>query len=447
MEKNFSLEEIVWAKIGGYPWWPGYIKSIELDKVYEIVFFGDFSRAFLNEKKMQKFEDIKKDRGEKKKLNDAYNIALKVKNGETSIQEEIQKYENNKNFRMKMAKTNYKKKKIKKISIKKKDKELNLKRRYSKNLDSDKNLDLQDIKLSKKRVKSMMLTSKNNLIPNIPINNKKKEILKNLNKELEDIYRTIKRDNSKVEDIEPKISNFLLDILKIDESTIYCSNLGLTFLALQKTVSEKEKEEEKYKKLAKIIKVGKNLITDRLLNGFFDYTHEEHFNNLLNIKKEEKKIKKKTEEIEIEKTQKKNPIKSEDKINLNLKNNKQFQMEKKTQKVHKINTEEEETNISTQNLDINKRILFRVQKKITKIIFLNGGKTKISKKKCQNFADKIENFIRKNSKCIRDYKEKIHKIVKYFDKKPDNVYDYIIKYCKANNNLSFLTKLEKLINN
>ena len=29
MEEDFKLEEIVWAKLRGYPWWPGYIQSLD----------------------------------------------------------------------------------------------------------------------------------------------------------------------------------------------------------------------------------------------------------------------------------------------------------------------------------------------------------------------------------------------------------------------------------
>lgn len=46
MTKKYSLGTLVWAKVDGYPWWPGIIKSIE-ENTYEVLFFGDFSRSFL----------------------------------------------------------------------------------------------------------------------------------------------------------------------------------------------------------------------------------------------------------------------------------------------------------------------------------------------------------------------------------------------------------------
>ena len=43
MDQNFHLEELVWAKVKGFPWWPGYISRLDSYNKYEIVFLGDFS--------------------------------------------------------------------------------------------------------------------------------------------------------------------------------------------------------------------------------------------------------------------------------------------------------------------------------------------------------------------------------------------------------------------
>lgn len=41
--ENFQIDEIVWAKVRGYPWWPGIIVSINKDikELYTINFIGD----------------------------------------------------------------------------------------------------------------------------------------------------------------------------------------------------------------------------------------------------------------------------------------------------------------------------------------------------------------------------------------------------------------------
>lgn len=57
MSLNFQIDELVWAKVDGYPWWPGCIKSIASKDRYEVMFFDDFSRAFLAPDKITDFED------------------------------------------------------------------------------------------------------------------------------------------------------------------------------------------------------------------------------------------------------------------------------------------------------------------------------------------------------------------------------------------------------
>lgn len=45
-EQQFKINDFVWAKVDGYPWWPGFVLSIN-NKKYEIMFFDDFTRAYL----------------------------------------------------------------------------------------------------------------------------------------------------------------------------------------------------------------------------------------------------------------------------------------------------------------------------------------------------------------------------------------------------------------
>lgn len=47
MDNEYEIEEIVWGKVNGYPWWPGFVKEKIDDNLYEVVFLSDFSRAFL----------------------------------------------------------------------------------------------------------------------------------------------------------------------------------------------------------------------------------------------------------------------------------------------------------------------------------------------------------------------------------------------------------------
>lgn len=57
MVNDFELDEIVWAKVSGYPWWPGFIASKIEGRQYEVVFLSDLSRAFLSSSKIRNYTD------------------------------------------------------------------------------------------------------------------------------------------------------------------------------------------------------------------------------------------------------------------------------------------------------------------------------------------------------------------------------------------------------
>ena len=64
IETSFLKGEIVWAKVEGFPWWPGQIKKILHvndeqfpKKLYQINFIGHSSYIILPISKIDKFED------------------------------------------------------------------------------------------------------------------------------------------------------------------------------------------------------------------------------------------------------------------------------------------------------------------------------------------------------------------------------------------------------
>ena len=68
---NFSVGEIVWGKIKGYPWWPAMITETRDDnreKKYICNFIGDNSHASLIKRDLAKFEELKNYSSTKKKI-------------------------------------------------------------------------------------------------------------------------------------------------------------------------------------------------------------------------------------------------------------------------------------------------------------------------------------------------------------------------------------------
>jgi len=59
-EENFTEEEIIWAKLRGYPWWPAILLSIKNDintgeEKYRVAFFGNYIQATLKKIYISKF--------------------------------------------------------------------------------------------------------------------------------------------------------------------------------------------------------------------------------------------------------------------------------------------------------------------------------------------------------------------------------------------------------
>ena len=79
--ENFNVGEVVWAKIRGYPWWPGLIRGIEDDnkeKKFIVQFIGDNTFSNIPKKQLAKFEkeyDIHSNT-KKKDLKESIKIAL-----------------------------------------------------------------------------------------------------------------------------------------------------------------------------------------------------------------------------------------------------------------------------------------------------------------------------------------------------------------------------------
>lgn len=89
MTNRLSIGDYVWGKVEGHPWWPGVIRS-QRKKHFEILFFGDFSKAFLEPKDLKPLTDENAEafsRNPEVKL--CLDQALLVQSGQTTIQKEI----------------------------------------------------------------------------------------------------------------------------------------------------------------------------------------------------------------------------------------------------------------------------------------------------------------------------------------------------------------------
>ncbi|EAS04587.2 PWWP domain protein (macronuclear) [Tetrahymena thermophila SB210] len=94
---KYSKNDLVYAKIRGYPWWPGIIGEIKMkpgengEKKYELLvnFIGDHSHSMVNEDKLQKFyvKEIDFKNKKRKKLMQSIQIANDIYNGKYTYEE------------------------------------------------------------------------------------------------------------------------------------------------------------------------------------------------------------------------------------------------------------------------------------------------------------------------------------------------------------------------
>lgn len=97
--------DVVWAKIKGFPWWPGVISSISKSKDQNVEshvnFLGDFTYARLPDSKLYAFEEKFKEFSNRKnkKLSEAIKIAEKILKGETNFEVEQRKLEKKSDIR------------------------------------------------------------------------------------------------------------------------------------------------------------------------------------------------------------------------------------------------------------------------------------------------------------------------------------------------------------
>jgi hypothetical protein len=108
---DYQEDDIVFAMVTGYPWWPGFIAEKYSKKNYKVTFFGDFSYAELSSKHIKPFvRGLKKADPNNKDLTEAIQSAKRVVEGQSTIVKEHEKVEE-RNKKSKKTKAITKKKK------------------------------------------------------------------------------------------------------------------------------------------------------------------------------------------------------------------------------------------------------------------------------------------------------------------------------------------------
>lgn len=119
----YAKDEVVWAKIKGYPWWPAVVVKVIEDReekgvIHEILvnFLGENSHAQLTLDKVAKFEENFEEYGKlkKKKLMDSIIIARNIIAKQTTYEEERDKLDRKNGI---LPESNTKRKRDKELSV------------------------------------------------------------------------------------------------------------------------------------------------------------------------------------------------------------------------------------------------------------------------------------------------------------------------------------------
>jgi hypothetical protein len=122
-KEEYKTNDLVFGQLRGYPWWPGYILQKESSGEYRVVFFGDFTYAVLNNRKIRPFVSTPRKFDKKNhKLSQAIKSALRVMKKESTIKMEREAVLKPVRVSRKVVKKEDKTKKIKKVDSRKKSK-------------------------------------------------------------------------------------------------------------------------------------------------------------------------------------------------------------------------------------------------------------------------------------------------------------------------------------
>lgn len=89
MDLTLVPGQVVWAKLGGFPWWPASVKRVVGPNLFEVEYFGEFERNFFDGSRIRTFDrPPEKINRRNSKLLESHAQALRVIAGETTADEE-----------------------------------------------------------------------------------------------------------------------------------------------------------------------------------------------------------------------------------------------------------------------------------------------------------------------------------------------------------------------
>lgn len=398
MESIFQQNQVIWAKINGYPWWPAYIKAEIKANQFEVVFFGDFSRAILHETKIRQYDELEfKANSKNKMLNVALKSAEKIVNSESTILDEWNKIDKTVFTKNQLANNQSAKKPTTKIDKPSDDQSECLsnisKAKCHESVTKVENEEPTDFKCGNSANNNITSNTYNHFIDNKGSGDE----LTLIEERIEDFWINLKSDEYKSEAGVRTVNEITGRVLSIDPKLIFSSNIG-ALVSSCIDVCKSKAPQRQYRLTLELLNDSLTKICDYMIKeGFLMENKMTH--DYIDLSKRDSIITEFYPDL---------PSPGLFETDMSPVTKQKIEIEAKHEMTIEEDTDKEVI------LVVEPRVQFRVKKKLAKVLYRDENRENVKKKVIEQLATQIEETVRAQSRSMSEYKEDILALVKTF---------------------------------
>lgn len=414
MESLFHENEIVWAKINGYPWWPAYVKTEVNPSQLEVVFFGDFSRAILHKSKIRGFDELSRKASNRNKvLATALKSAEKVRNGESTIMDEWHKLDKSMLLKYPSEIFEPPKKQVKKITKPADEQSVTISEDFrARCQETDTKVEVDDHVDHKCSLSANNNTTSNTC--NIFIDNKTSNPqISAIEEQLEDFWLNLRNEDYKSDTGIALISSLSQKILSINPKVVFPTNVGLLLTSCADVCKSRAYDEHYRKTFDALAQATTSVCNYLITKGFL--MENKSAGDLMNFSK----VNSIFADVYPDMTSPGLFHSTVSPVNKEILHEMQ---------VENTRDEEYEEVQESSVLEIEERIQFRIKKKLARLVYCEEEGRRLKKRPCEDVARYLEDAARKSAKSVFEYKVQVLNLVKALSKNAEKVRDIVLEF-------------------
>lgn len=430
MESMFRENQIVWAKINGYPWWPAYVKCEPKASQLEVVFFGDFSRAVLHKSKVRVFDEVGcRANSRNKVLNDAVKSAERVFNSEALIIDEWQKINKSVLTKYPMESERKSKKPPREAKRQADDASVSLsnhsKAKYQETVTKVESEEQPDFKYCISDNNHNTTSTYNHFIDNKAL----VADISAIEELLEDFWLNLRHSEYEADSGITCINDIVNKVLTIDPKVIFPSSVGSLFSSCINVCKAKTCDES-YKRTLDALTSSINQICEFLISEGF-LMESKVTNDYIDFSK-------------------RNSIMMDGFPDLGSPVHFELHVSPVFVQLPQVDTVCEQPVFEqvgqSDVLEVEDRVQFRVKKKLAKLIYSDNHKETLKKRVCEEVARHLEQAMRRKSRTLAEYKEEVLNTVKVIDRDHNRLQDIVLGYQAGKKIEIAISEINKLAN-